>query len=164
MRSAGLKPDLGLCVCLPACMRHIGAFVNLAGRIPMNYKIKHEKIIKTLSAISLDTFIERLSSLEHTLQTPVHEEQRTYIPREPNFQLPNVFLKALKNGKVEKLFAEHGSRERNRDKGWDYRIDALVDFLDEMQFEDNEDEAEDAAEEDILEVLIKARFGTLDSE
>jgi hypothetical protein len=122
----------------------------------MNYRRKHEKFIQVLSSASKETLIERLSSLEHNLQTPAGEEApQSYVPLEPNFQLPNVFLKTLANNRVEKLFAENqGSTE-----GWNEQIDAAIEYLDELQFEGPESSGEgDPYESDVLEMLVKSRL------
>ena len=122
----------------------------------MNYKGKHEKFIQILSSATKETLIERLSSLEYNLQLPTNDEEpQSYVPLEPNFQLPNVFLKTLRNNRVEKLFAE------NRDAGvdWDESIARAIEYLDELEFEAPEaDNGDDVYDSDALEALIKSRM------
>lgn len=123
----------------------------------MNYKSKHEKFIRFLAGMSKETFIEGLSSLEYNLQMPVNEELRSFVPLEPNFQIPNVFLKIQRNNKVEKMFAAN-----NCTVNWDAQIDAAIEYLDDIQFDSGEmADAQPVHNDEILEILIKARFGNL---
>lgn len=124
---------------------------------PMNYRAKHEKFAKTISTLTKDTLIDNLSSLEYAMLLPAEEEPRFWVPREANFQLPNVFLRTKIDPQAEKLLTQPG---QNVD--WKDNIDRLVGHLDDIQLEDEEgEESEEAPEdEELLEALIKMRYGT----
>lgn len=119
----------------------------------MNFKAKHEKIMKSLSNTNFENFIEKLSSIEYILETTSNTTEKALVPMEANFQLPNTFLKSRPNFKLENLFSNS-----NKENNWDEALDASIAFLDEIQF-DMKIEKKSVTDVELLERMICWRNG-----
>ncbi|KAI4292519.1 hypothetical protein PAPHI01_1793 [Pancytospora philotis] len=121
----------------------------------MNYRIKHEKFAQSIAGAAKETLVDSLAAIEYCLQTQNGDELKFLVPREANFQLPNVFLRTRMDPGAEKLLAQHACRA-----DWDSSIDALVEQLDEIEFEDGAPEdSEIEGREELLESLIRVHSG-----
>lgn len=118
----------------------------------MNYTQKHDKLARTIYYTTPENFLDSLSSIEYSLLLPPAETAKSLVPNEPNFQLPNVFLKTRSNFLVEKLF------RRNRpEDDFSEEIGRLLKILDEIEVEQATPQEGNPFDEKVLEILIKYR-------
>ena len=118
----------------------------------MNTRRFHEKLAHALTGLSRRDFLQRAGVLEHAPRGP-SDSGAALVPMEPNFQLPNEFLRTMVPNDVEGLFSEHGYAT-----AWTVKLDQLIALLDELEFEGHGPEAEecDAA---VLGALLRRRYG-----
>lgn len=120
----------------------------------MSLQAKHEKLQKEIASVSLDNFIEKLSSIEYLLQTSSTEPNKALVPQEPNFQLPNVFLKTKKLFKAENLFTD-----KSLIGNWNEQFDRIIKFIDNIKFDVEEKDLKIKNERNLIDEMIAWRNG-----
>lgn len=126
----------------------------------MNIKNKYEKTIKALLISQKDMWNlqEHISPLEISFQTePITEQEVCIAPNEPNFQLPNVFLKSKKNPLCQKLIDTNASTTQ-----WNKTLDEILALLDEIDFVNETTQIKSdkiTVDSKILENILKIRYG-----
>lgn len=118
----------------------------------MNYRQKHENFVKTIQYAVPENFLESLSAIEYNLLHPSSEATKCLVPKEANFQLPNIFLKTRNSFAVEKLFGKS-----RRDDNFNAELDKIIDVLDQIEFKQPANLKNLLFDEKILEILIKYR-------
>ena len=65
--------------------------------MPMNFKVKHERLLKTISNIKLGNLNSILSTIEYNLQTSSVLPNKLIVPQEDNFQIPKKNKKIIQS-------------------------------------------------------------------
>lgn len=121
----------------------------------MQERQKHEQIGRIVSQANPENFMESLSGIEyHLLQAP-NEEQKSLVPTEANFQLPEIFLRIKNTFEIEKIFLK--SRLENN---WNHRLDKIIEKLNQIELEQPVTEKKSIFDEKVLETMIRWRYGT----
>lgn len=92
----------------------------------MNIQHKYKKIIASLKIPyeQLFTFPNRLLSLESCLASSYAPEHSVVLPKQPNLQLPNIFLRTRKLESVDDFLKENESAALN--ENWNDIIDSWL--------------------------------------
>ncbi|CAD25579.1 hypothetical protein [Encephalitozoon cuniculi GB-M1] len=96
----------------------------------MNIKSKYGKVIKALSIRQSDLWLvpRLMTPLENSFQTEaIDDEEVCIVPKEANFQLPNVFLRTGQNPEYQKL-VDGGMPSSD----WDDVIEETIEMLEEI--------------------------------
>lgn len=99
-------------------------------------------------------FLESNNSESHTSNTL--EKSKCYVPNEPNFQLPNTFLKTTVNTACKKYMQTH-EEKKDYSRNIDYIIEELETFF--VDYENDLEEDTEIISEDVLNNLYKSRYG-----
>jgi len=118
----------------------------------MSFKQKHEKFARTIHYTIPENFLDSLSTMEYALLLSSSETPKCLVPNEANFQLPNIFLKTRSSSAVEKLF----SKSRCEDN-FNAELDAMIEFIDQIEFDRPPQPESNPLDEKTLEILIKHR-------
>lgn len=137
-----------------------GAKFSVFRRPWMDIKAKYGKAIKTLGIRQQDLWdLPRLIlPLENSFQADaIRDEEVCIVPREPNFQLPNVFLRTGVNAEYQKVIDTCGGSE-----AWDDVIDEVLEALEEMDLSVQDGECTTRrchVDQELLSKLVAERHG-----
>lgn len=126
----------------------------------MNIKAKYNKVIKVLAIRQSELWnITRLIlPLENSFKTEeLTEDEVCIVPTEPNFQLPNVFLRTKKNPSYQKFIDANRSNVE-----WNQTVDEIVETLDEIDLGSPGGDVKTnkcSIDQGILEVVLRRRYG-----
>lgn len=73
----------------------------------MNIESKLEKLINIMQTENIDRIPEILKTLETYYNTPVTDVLCAIVPKQANFQLPNIFLRTKMMPECEKFLSKH---------------------------------------------------------
>jgi hypothetical protein len=125
----------------------------------MGIRGRYDKLIKSLSAPQQEVwgFTKHMISYEMSFQAdPVDDEEVCIAPGEPNFQLPNVFLRSRKSAGCQRFIDANKSAVN-----WNESIEAVLNAFDEMDFgrAPGVRTRKMPVNEEVLESLIRRRYG-----
>ncbi|KAF7682946.1 hypothetical protein TCON_1841 [Astathelohania contejeani] len=128
----------------------------------MDLKNKLEKMEKILNFHFVDTpnFLDRLNALNTYLVSDLNDHTEALAPNEPNFQLPNVFLRTKKVAEFGKI--NQKLRHIEDAEGWNEIVDKYIKRFEDFEFYEPEFSDEKNDEElgsDMVNELIKIRYG-----
>lgn len=126
----------------------------------MSIRARYEKIAKALGVRQQDLWhiTRQILPLENSFQTePIADEEVCVVPAEPNFQLPNVFLRTKKNPACQKLVDSSRS-----DVEWNQTLDATLEALEEIDISAGREEFKStkcAVDPGVLSEMVWRRYG-----
>ncbi|EOB14454.1 hypothetical protein NBO_27g0011 [Nosema bombycis CQ1] len=122
----------------------------------MSLKARIEKINRIITAQKSTTdIIENLKPLEHLITEGLDNDQESCLyPNEPNFQLPNVFLKT-------KISSELKNYIKSNDgvSNFTTSIDLVLDKLESFELFETEINLKDTIEDEVLNFIVANREG-----
>jgi len=96
----------------------------------MDYSSKINTINKELGSMTYDTLLERMEIIEYSIKSASGQGSKTVlVPREANFQLPNVFLKTKTCNVISLMFSDANSRKRTDESGDGMHMDESGDGM-----------------------------------
>lgn len=123
----------------------------------MSIKSKIDKLNRIISSQkSTEQFIENLKPLELYFTDSVdNDSEQCIYPNEPNFQIPNVFLKTKKSSELKKFI-----KTNNGSADFSVAIDQILDDLENFDLvESQSTEEKEKVDEEVLQFLINNRKG-----
>lgn len=122
----------------------------------MTYSENIKKLRKACNFDLLDAkqIIDNLYALQSYF-FEVEKEDLCYVPMEPNFQIPNVFLKTALNTACKKFITENTELNDYTDQ-----ISLIIEELDSFSFLDEKNEQKEivSCDQNILDELILKRY------
>ncbi|KAG5858626.1 DUF5100 domain-containing protein [Encephalitozoon hellem] len=126
----------------------------------MNIKSKYNKVMKALTIRQRDLWLvpRLITPLENSFQAEaINDEEVCIVPKEANFQLPNVFLSTGQNPEHQKLIgAVRGSED------WNDIIEEAIEALEEIDLSINTHRImtrKCPVDQDVLNRLVFERYG-----
>lgn len=126
----------------------------------MNIKAKYNKAVKALTMHQSELWntVKMMLPLENSFQTEgVSDEEMCIVPTEPNFQLPNVFLRTRKSPGCQKVIDNNRS-----DVEWNQTIDGVVEFFEGIDLPgmvDGADVRKCVIDRKVLGEMLRRRYG-----
>ncbi|ADM11805.1 uncharacterized protein Eint_070410 [Encephalitozoon intestinalis ATCC 50506] len=126
----------------------------------MNIKSKYDKVVKALSIRQVDLWAvpKLMTPLENSFQTEaIGDEEICIVPKEANFQLPNIFLRTRLNPECQKLIDSSKSSEN-----WNDIIEGVIEMLEEADLTTGEHSPTTRkcpVDQDTLNKLVFERYG-----
>jgi hypothetical protein len=125
----------------------------------MGIESRYDKLIKSLSIHQPDVWdlTKHITSYEMSFQTDaINDEEVCIVPSEPDFQLPNVFLRSRKSVECQRFIDANRSTTN-----WNESIEVILSAFDEMDFSGAPGihARRMMVNEEVLEKLIRKRYG-----
>lgn len=126
----------------------------------MNIKSKYNKVMKVLTIRQNDLWLvpRLITPLENSFQSEaINDEEICIVPREANFQLPNIFLRTGVNPEYQKLIDTSGCNE-----DWNDIIEETIEALEEIDLSvtnHNTMTKKCLVDQDTLNRLVFERYG-----
>ncbi|KAF9764364.1 hypothetical protein NGRA_0620 [Nosema granulosis] len=123
----------------------------------MSIKSKMDKLNRIItSQTSTKHFIENMKPLEiYFTESDDNNVDQCFYPNEPNFQIPNVFLRTKTSSEIKKFI-----KSNNGKSDFSSSIDQILDDLESFDLiEEREEQDKERIEDEILNLLINNRKG-----
>lgn len=123
----------------------------------MSIKSKMDKLNRIISSQkSTDQFVENMKPLELYFTDSVdNDSEQCIYPNEPNFQIPNIFLKTKMSSELKKFI-----KTNNGNSDFSTAIDKILDDLESFELSDSQNaEEKEKVKDEVLYFLINNRKG-----